>query len=133
MPPEAIGDSNSNCRRCIGIMRSWPHFVQGVIESGTKSPGMKTFAPHASQVTIFNGLLVEVGIVTDILKDDNIGLQPHKFRYQNPKKQQITGRSGASRKTSHAVVDAPGDRAKTVWRKWKLAVANFLAPRSLIT
>jgi hypothetical protein len=56
MPPEAIADNNSNCRNRIGIMSGWPHFVQGTVDKGARSPGMKTLAPQALHVTIFNGL-----------------------------------------------------------------------------
>jgi hypothetical protein len=38
-------------------MMAWPHFLQGSLAKGAKSPGMKVFASHPGHVTIFNGLL----------------------------------------------------------------------------
>jgi hypothetical protein len=66
IPPEAIGMSSSNCRNRIGIIKSQPHFVQGVVDRGAKSPGMKTFVAQTRHVTIFNGLLGETVIVSVI-------------------------------------------------------------------
>jgi hypothetical protein len=40
----------------MGIMIGCPHFLHGVVASGAKSPGMKTFVSHQSHVTIRNGL-----------------------------------------------------------------------------
>jgi len=37
-------------------MMGCPHFVQGTVPSGGKSPGMKTFVSHQPHVTIRKGL-----------------------------------------------------------------------------
>ena len=39
----------------IGIIIGLPHLVQGVVESGGRSPAIKTFALQPAQVTIRNG------------------------------------------------------------------------------
>src|SRR5215471_8816253 len=36
-------------------MIEWPHRLQGSVERGGRSPGMKTLASHPGQVTIFKG------------------------------------------------------------------------------
>jgi hypothetical protein len=47
-------------------MTGLPHFVQGTVESGGRSPGMKTFASHAGQVTITNGFLFWPSVTVQI-------------------------------------------------------------------
>jgi hypothetical protein len=42
----------------MGIMIGCPHRLHGSVESGGKSPGIKTFASHPGQVTIFKLPLV---------------------------------------------------------------------------
>jgi len=38
----------------MGIMMGCPHFEQGTVASGARSPGMKTFVSHQPHVTIRN-------------------------------------------------------------------------------
>jgi hypothetical protein len=40
-----------------------PHFLHGSVESGGKSPGMKTLASHPGQVTIFKLPLVLIALL----------------------------------------------------------------------
>ena len=65
IPPEAIGLRSSNCRNCIGIIRSCPHLLQGVVASGASSPGIKIFAPQPRHATMRSGFRV-VSVATDI-------------------------------------------------------------------
>src|SRR5215469_8652605 len=57
MPPEPTLARNSNCLNCIGIMIEWPHFLQGSVANGGRSPGINVLVPHPGQVTILRGLL----------------------------------------------------------------------------
>jgi len=51
-----MASRSSNCRSRIGIMTGLPHLVQGVVDSGGRSPEIKTFAPQPAQLTIRSGL-----------------------------------------------------------------------------
>src|SRR5579883_653517 len=43
-------------------MMGCPHFLQGSVESGGKSPGINTFTSHPGQVTIFKLPLVLIAV-----------------------------------------------------------------------
>src|SRR5678809_1664670 len=48
----------------MGIMMGCPQRLQGSVESGGRSPGMKTLASHPGQVTIFKLPLVLILLST---------------------------------------------------------------------
>jgi len=59
----------------MGIMRGRPHFVQGVVAKGGRSPEMKTLVSHHPQVTIFSDFL------SLIAKELNTSSRGDKFEH----------------------------------------------------